>query len=180
MKKLSLPILILALMAGTVQAQWPWINPSNHDNTLKTDSVTFFTGVDLTCDTSSIYEIGYASSLSMMLRWAGVHATDSSTFTLTFQVSNSGDTNYFNWKTVGKAVTCSTVIGGGAPVGTGIKVAYLPPDSTGIAAGAGGAVTSALKAAIGSDYLRWIIMQNNENSTNDDSCWIASKLLIRE
>jgi hypothetical protein len=181
MKKLILIVAILALFAGSAQAiSWPFDLPASHNSDLKEDSITFLTGVDAATDTSAIYEIGNAGSLSMMLRWAGTHATDSATFGLVFQVSNSGDTNYFNWKTVGSTVACSTVIGGGSPVGVGIKVAYLPPDSTGIAAGAGGAVTSALKAAIGSRYIRWIIMQRQENTTNDDSSWIASKLLIRE
>lgn len=175
-------ILALALWAPA-RADMPWDGPAEHNYNTISDSVNFYAGGTYLADTSAVYQIGYAATLSMMLRWAGVHATDSSTFRLVFQVSNSGDTNYFSWKTVGSAVACSTAIGGGAPIGVGIKVAYLPPDTLGNALGAGGAVTSALHTAIGAKCFRWIIIQTQDHtapSANIDSAWVATKVVRRE
>ena len=179
------------------QSPLPWRGLATHDNRVDGDSVAFLAGGTYPADTSAIYDIGYCRSLSMMLAWAGFHATDSSTFRLVFQVSNGhispatsiltdlprADTGYYNWKTVGAAVACSTVIGGGSPVGTGIKVAYLPCDSIGNAAGAGGAVTSALHAAIGAKYFRYILIQTQDHtspSANIDSAWVATLLMRQE
>jgi hypothetical protein len=162
---------------------WPKVIEIDHNIFAKSDSFTFLAGGTYPADTSSVYDIGFANSLSMILNWAGYHATDSSTFQLLFQVSEVSDTNYYNWKTVGSAVACSTLIGGGSPVGVGVKVAYLAPDSIGLAAGAGGAVTSALRAAIGAKYFRWILIQtqkHTEPTTNIDSAWVRTNLLRRK
>jgi len=175
MKKLILIVAILALCAGSAQAiNWPWDLPAEHNFTVSSDSLAFLSGVDNTADTSAAYEIGYAEGLGFMSKWAGIHATDSASFKVTFQVSLTGDTNYYSWATVGAAAYLN-IIASDSTLDK-VKVAYIAPDSVGY----GALNTAALKKAMGAKYIRWITLHFSQNSTNDDSCYIVNKLLIKE
>jgi hypothetical protein len=179
MKKLILLVAILALFAGNANAiSWPFDLPAEHNSDLKTDSVAFYSGVDNTIDTSAAFEISYAGYLGFMAKWAGAHATDSASFLVTFQGSQTGDTAYYSWKTLAAAVVLNTAADDSAL--NKVKTAFIGPDSLGVGVSKGFGSTSALKRAMGVKYLRWLIHQYNENTTNDDSCWIATKLLIKE
>jgi hypothetical protein len=175
MKKLILIVAILALFAGSAQAiNFPYDLPAVHNNVVQADSITFYSGVDNTVDTSAIYDISYAGTLGFWSKWAGVHATDSANFKITFQVSMTGDTAYYSWRTVGASVYPQTAAADSALAK--VKSYFFPSDSSEISL----TYTCALKKALGAKYIRWFTQQINENSTNDDSCWIANKLFIKE
>lgn len=113
-----------------------------------------------TADTSAAFDISSAANISALIKWAGVHASDSAVVTYTLQVSNSpygsSDTTAANWKAIGAVWRCST-----STVGTGKKVMAIPADTT------------AFAKAIGFRYGRFIIAQWN---TDDDSCWVKTYL----